>query len=390
LFRDAIFLDANLTVQGGSDIIQKYSGKAPELYEPKHVPLGELSLMSSHESGRSAQLQLSQRRLDVILQETAKGIYKRGERWGVNQAVRGAVEEVRRNIQGLQSGSTTQRQFPASNSSDTAAGLFIGRPSKDFHDLQSRNIKIAIYLGDLLSRVDMKSYENTGENTIHSGDNQHSLSELLLAIHQVKSCLEDPSIALPWSIHQADTKLAANDPAKEVANVTDRKEPPITRQATVTTTGSNNDTTQDPLNLGPEEGTRSPVRPSAGNIESTRITPPSTKTPTNDKSISNINQTPVPINQESLTSHRSSSTNKTTPSRITPGHKPRPSLSDSTFAWMLADNTGSTSETRKQPQTSIPRSPKPRKEPVRGTNVGFLYGDDEDDTKSIFGNINPN
>ncbi|KAF2403582.1 RabGAP/TBC [Trichodelitschia bisporula] len=97
LVSDAIHLKANPTLETASDLIQRYTLQRPETRPP--TPHSELPSPFRAASPFAPSTPLA---LDSILQDAAARVLSRGEKWGLNQAVRGAVGEMRKNVQALQ------------------------------------------------------------------------------------------------------------------------------------------------------------------------------------------------------------------------------------------------------------------------------------------------
>ncbi|KAL9612197.1 MAG: hypothetical protein Q9167_003185 [Letrouitia subvulpina] len=105
--QDALFLRQHLMQNGGSQIIAKYSSRYPTDGAAKPPRPRKSKRLTSNriiDSRRSISPRISaakflqdQGGIEGIIQGAAKGVYSRGEKWGVNKALRGAV-------QGLQSG----------------------------------------------------------------------------------------------------------------------------------------------------------------------------------------------------------------------------------------------------------------------------------------------
>lgn len=113
---DALYLRENLLLDGGDHIISKYSRKAPETTVtrklPKKVRRARTAEQAAAQKEKLASLAPSpfgyiqqSGGLEGIVQEAAKGIYNRGEKWGVAKALRGAV-------QGLQPGNNSPQRLP--------------------------------------------------------------------------------------------------------------------------------------------------------------------------------------------------------------------------------------------------------------------------------------
>lgn len=96
---DAKYLRDNLSTGGGKYIITKYSKRAPEARQPRpstQKPPTRRTLSPSN-------LPLFQTaQIESIVQDVAKNVLDRSEKWGVNRAVREAVVEVKKNVQGYQ------------------------------------------------------------------------------------------------------------------------------------------------------------------------------------------------------------------------------------------------------------------------------------------------
>lgn len=94
---DAIYLRNNLNLEGGRSIIKKYSNrlptsKPPPTLRPRQAPQPQRALSTS---GR---IQFPAGQFESIVQDVAKNMLDRSEKWGVNRAVRDAVVEVRKNV----------------------------------------------------------------------------------------------------------------------------------------------------------------------------------------------------------------------------------------------------------------------------------------------------
>lgn len=113
---DAIFLRDNYSATGGAKIISRYSGKAPliqSLDSRPATPLGQafsprMSLSRNMSPIPSpARFLQQQGGVEALLRGAAKGVFDRGEKLGINQAVRDAAVEVKKNMQGLQTPRST-------------------------------------------------------------------------------------------------------------------------------------------------------------------------------------------------------------------------------------------------------------------------------------------
>lgn len=104
---DAMYLKSNLSISGGSHIISKYSGKTPMLrpyIQPQRSitpPPKTRTQPSSPISPRSMGVSMPSLNLEGLVQDVAKNMFERSEKWGVNRALREAMGEVRRVSQGV-------------------------------------------------------------------------------------------------------------------------------------------------------------------------------------------------------------------------------------------------------------------------------------------------
>ena len=214
---DALYLRENLNLDGGDHIISKYSSRAPETTVtrklPKKVKRARTAEQdAAHKAAEAAQAakivspdrRREQRGIDEIIQETAKGLYVQGEKWGVTKALRGAV-------QGIQSGQVTPRKIlhRSRQSIDSFKSGELQPPNellKRIEMLEQRNKSLAGLLEEALDDLSKK------EVALQRADVSAEEGDLSLAIAKIqfaKVHLENPSMPLPTtdeSCKQEDTK----------------------------------------------------------------------------------------------------------------------------------------------------------------------------------------
>lgn len=103
---DATFLRNNLTSAGGAAIIEKYSYRSPPIFSsssPPGTPSGQATsprqkLQRTKSPLPSPARFLQQQGVGDLFQGAARGLLDRGERLGINQAVRDAVGEAKKNV----------------------------------------------------------------------------------------------------------------------------------------------------------------------------------------------------------------------------------------------------------------------------------------------------
>lgn len=214
---DAIYLRGNLLLDGGDHIISKYSRRAPETTVTRKLPkkIKRARTAEQEAAKRAVTPKLTPARLfqeqggiEGIIHEAAKGVYNRGEKWGVGKALRGAM-------QGLQSGHTS----PRTTSERARWSLDSGKMIADKPDemivriqaLEQRNKSLAKLLE---SAVDELWAQQKG---IHQKSNKTAADALSLSIAKVQFVqvyLENSSMPLPTdSTPSEDDAGMASGPA---------------------------------------------------------------------------------------------------------------------------------------------------------------------------------
>ncbi|KAK3357498.1 rab-GTPase-TBC domain-containing protein [Lasiosphaeria hispida] len=203
LVDDAIYLRNHQNAAGGATLIFKYTGKSPPISPPKasrsSTPsfqgfgsLRQRTLGAKSPLSSTARLLLQQPGgVEALLQGATKGMMERGEKLGINQAVRDAVGEIRRNMQGLQEARTPN--------SGSRVSMGENRPTPSDHSLavmliERRNRQLAAMLEE--SITNLKQLVASGLE----GEKEKQIQAVELAaskVQFVKACLEDNSLALP-------------------------------------------------------------------------------------------------------------------------------------------------------------------------------------------------
>ncbi|GAB0132632.1 hypothetical protein EsDP_00001061 [Epichloe bromicola] len=197
---DAAYLRNHLDPAGGCCLIMKYTGKVPE--DPNNRKAtssswdneraanslrlgGTLTRSSLTSPSRFTQQQPS---METFLQGAAKGanrVLERGEKLGINQAIRDAMGEVRRNVQSFNEARQAQRS-PMGELSDEGA-------AKALAAMEKRNKQLASLLHDTVTNL--KTVTMT-----QSDDKAKSLELIEVAaakIQFVQIYLEDSSMDVP-------------------------------------------------------------------------------------------------------------------------------------------------------------------------------------------------
>jgi TBC1 domain family protein 5 len=366
---DAIFLRDNPTRETGMKIIEGYSGRAP-IINPSHPrPMTPISAKSttagqrppSHKSPLASPARFLQQQggVEALLQNAAKGVLQRGERLGINQAVRDAVGEVKKNMQNLSTGpSGLSRRSSDIARSSLDEGRDVPSARKALAALEQRNKRLAGLLDDALQDLRKISLSND--------DTEEKIETTDLAIGKVQFVqlyLEDSSLPLPSDISPIPSTSKANHditPSKAPSALVSPVQLPGALQShranAVRLTSPSNAT-----NPVTQSNPRSPVV----SIRSLQNT------------IQPITRSQAPIHQP-LDITGQNTTISERPSTLIPT---RSSLAQSSFAWMLEPDEPSSSLSPAASKRSSPFASSGRK---LGTNhnrdkTAFLFGDEREE-----------
>lgn len=351
---DAMYLRESPLVGGGVHIIARYSKKLPLTPSKTSTdPKSDRKLMSKKGRRRKSQDRTyssktvspmkspakffqEQGGVEGILQEAARGLYSRGEKWGVAKALRDAV-------QGLQTGSNSPKlPTDAKIASDASPDL-----TARIRALEQRNQALAKMLQHAVEDL------WTQQKTLYEGEAKSAADAVSLAVAKVQFVqvyLENSTMPFPpeqvtsEESKSTDSASAARDKTGEVADE-------AARSVTETSEAGRNHSpdTHPSTEASPQDGSNSPahknvlvrIQPAAAVLEATR------DPPTNDR--------PGPY----------------------PFHHPRPSLTQSSFSWMLGED-------RRQ-SSFVSASPFPSEKRIARGKAGYLFGDDKDEGSKHIG-----
>lgn len=194
---DALYLRDHLNAAGGSTLILKYTGKTPATLpssssRPSTPTFQGFTLRSRTLGARSplsnpARLLQHPGGVEAIFQGAAKGVIERGEKLGINQAVRDAMGEIRRNMQGFNDPRNLAKPGRGSPADDGAMPAAVAV-------LERRNRQLAAMLGETLTDLETITASKL------DGDRDRYIEMIEAAatkIQFVKLRLQDPSLALP-------------------------------------------------------------------------------------------------------------------------------------------------------------------------------------------------
>ncbi|RHZ74925.1 hypothetical protein CDV55_108687 [Aspergillus turcosus] len=281
---DGLYLEQNPTPERGRFLISKYSGKPPD-------PTKTLDREDSQTSSPSrSPARGSPKSFEGLLQDFSEGLQRRTESWGVAKAVRGAVNEARRNMQAMQPErlprtalyDSTPSAVHTRNLSKSEESERVINLKAQIQILEERNKSFAKTLGQALNdiRTQLMKAEDLKTTTADA------LRQALTQVQSVQTCLEDPSKAL--------TTVAGCKDAVEDTSLNLPSDPPIHTEKKVETGGAKEE----------QEAPSDPGRPAVSSVAvETKL-------------------------------HKLPSSNKV-PSSLPLRQPARPSLADSEFSWML-------------------------------------------------------
>lgn len=357
---DACYLKDHFDAAGGIHLIFKYTGRSPATTSASTParsttstpPFQKLNSLRQRTLGARSPLSASARILqnpssvEALLQGAAKNVMERGEKLGINQAVRDAVGEIRRNLQ-------------EARISTRGVGDLIGdsiSPPLD-HALaitvmEKRNRRLAVMLDESVTNLKLlvaSGFE--GDKAKHLGTVEIATAKMQF----VKACLEDPSLSLPEEELPAITSLTISSP-------TEARSPTVALDTTpVVMTSSAVEETRSALS-SPESGkentapvplpsTSQPTQPALPDEHADKMDTDPSEHDTVPPLLSDVRNQVSPLSSTPTTA---ATTIKTPSPASPPPQQQRPSapiptrstLAQSSFAWMLEPDTTTSSLAR--------------------------------------------
>jgi TBC1 domain family protein 5 len=348
-----MYLNGHLNPAGGAALILKYTGRSPvqgptavfsttatSTFRPSTpsslgVHLRQRTLGAKSPLTAPAKFLQSPGGLEALIQGAAKNVIERGEKLGVNQAVRDAVGEIRRNVQILQEARTPGVGSPlAREDADKSFAVAL---------LERRDRQLAKMLDETMTSL--KDLSNALKDGIEKEKCIEGIEMAAAKIQFVKVHLEDSSLSLPEEEMPALQNLSLSAPS-------------ITREPIVAL-----DTTPVVLTSTAVEEARSTLS-SPGNMvqdtdrdaSSQHVSPPLPTVqeiqlpPADDQMETDISPSPPP---QPPSQPETQPVTEIRPDRLTAPQPKRPAaiptrstLAQSSFSWMLEPDT-----------TAMPASP---------------------------------
>lgn len=396
LLFDARALRTSPTAEIGASIIQSRTSRRPSTIDrpltPDHRARSPFAYSASSPAG-----------LETLLSDAARGVLSRSERWGLNQAVRDVVGEVRRGVQrgitASASGSTSPAPGPRyrrhgshSKSKSETHSAIAASAFRRMNELEERNRKLASMMEGAVTDL-WGVHERLAEKSDAQDDKERkkeieSLSAAVARLQFVQAFLKDVTLPLPEEPTQQDNSK------EEIPMVPDN----ITESMSIghqVKRKDNNSSTRS------RSTSKDPIQPSHPPRSTTPLLYPNftiqSQPPTHSKNISTSPHTkaslvaPQPKRSSaiSLTHNDPPPPASITivpppvPSSPTPSPNPRPRLTESSFSWMLTADANGNSFSRATPFT-----PHEKRNQATSTSVnnavkakagkGFLFGEDSD------------
>ena len=349
LVQDAIYLDRNKSMQAGAELIGRYTGRRPNFafdqvdsarQSPRpttrqHTHRSNLSNASQEHLNRYSQrsparFQQYQKGLENAFQEVSGSLQKRAEGWSISKTVRGAVGEIRRNVNQIQSEARSPRRgndvFREPLTGESALPDDLEGLSQRIRYLEDRNKALARMLGEALKEL---RRPQTAESSAGNNGIESTLNIALAKMRFVQVYLEDSEIPVP---------------------------PPVPAMPMLKTLPNETNSTED------DKGGETPKLP---------IPDPKVKIQQDDSPTTTKEST----SSELVENEVAPSSLPTSPPRST-RLNPRPSLAQSSFSWMLGENHHRSSFVS---SASVP--PEQRRESDTKTRPKQLFADGKKDGK---------
>ncbi|KAJ8065578.1 hypothetical protein OCU04_006257 [Sclerotinia nivalis] len=374
LVDDAIFLRDNFNATGGSQVIHKYSGRSPQRDKsstPPGTPLeGSLSprqiLMRNRSSLTTPTRFLQQQGgVEALIHGAAgaaKGVYNRGERLGINQAVRDAMEEVKKNMQGLQTPRSINSSRRATGASRWSLddGRVVPASTAIMATMNERNRQLAVMLDHAMK--DLRSVSVSQET-----DREKYIEAIDIAIAKVdfvRVYLEDSTMPLPIPSPNIDDR---SEPAIQEADIPKVLLPPISDHVQTTL---------------PES---SSITPDSGKVLTEKaddLDMPSVSIPDISQTSTDVKDPypaePLVIIQPNVEGEGMRSAISERPEAPIPT---RSTIAQSSFSWMLEPDQASIPTNKPSPPKSSSPFLRSGKRPTSGgrEKAAFLFGEDDGD-----------
>lgn len=372
---DAVYLRDHLDFPGGSFLIQKYTAKSPATPGASVTSPTTAAARRGFDSIRQRALRsggssLPAGGVEQLLQgaaKSARGVLERSEKLGINQAVREAMGELRRNMQNINDGRIAPPR--AQQGPDTAAALAA---------MDRRGKQLASFLNETVADLKALSASNLE-------DKAKSLQMIEVAaakVQFVQIYLEDSTMDVP-----VPPAAGSKEPAKDSQNDSSPKKSGAIDKAAETPAAKATDRalTEDKPPAVPEKPPAAvkTATPTSKTPPSKPAPPPSPQTPAKPqaKAPSDLPSTPTANKKEDPPKPDAETPTAAQPQRPHPqvtAVPTRSTIAQSSFSWMLEpDETTSASAAGSKSPPSQAQKKRSSNNVSRGN--AFLFGGDDGD-----------
>ncbi|GAB7358128.1 hypothetical protein MBLNU230_g0287t1 [Neophaeotheca triangularis] len=373
---DALYLREHMHSDGASYLVLKYTGR-PLVPKGRPVTPPALQRNITTFSGEAAMKAASTRmglspprlprqasNIEAVLQSTAKGIFARGEKLGINKAVRNAAAEVHKRAQEIR-----ESQTPSTPVIRKHRGSHTGQTARErIAELEDRNKQLGKLLegavGELweYQRLATEAQEKPDPPT---GESVEQLSLAIAKVQFVQVYLDDSGLPLP-------NESPPPQPRADVSDANPLSQPPLPEAEAQPPTSP------------------SPQRPVSDPINDTLADPSTFEDDLEEKPTEPSPAPPIAVTEPSAVEPQAiepldrptSSSSNLAPAPTFDPHSSRPTLAQSSFSWMLGqegDEDSSTSTTAAAGAAGNFTDSSPFSPGKRGSK-GYLFGDDGDGT----------
>ncbi|KAF8251961.1 RabGAP/TBC [Wilcoxina mikolae CBS 423.85] len=245
LVEDAMYLRDNLSPGSGKHIITKYSKRSPAAHQPRPAPQKPKHPRRPMSPSMKPLFQTGQ--IESIVQDVARNVLYKSEKWGVNRAVREAVVEVKKNVQGYQQPQHKQ----LANTKEEELAKLNRELTKRLQAEEERRRQLARILDTSLGVL---SNEN-----VQKAEKEDAMKR----ISHVKECLLDGARSLDRDLLQPSTPPAVSPKSKSrrlststtkhdqtlPSTTSSRPKPPVSPPGTFVKTSFKNNSDPDFISL---------------------------------------------------------------------------------------------------------------------------------------------
>ncbi len=368
---DGLFLREHMDYHSGSYLVSKYSGRPlQQAGRPVTPPALQrnITTMAVTTAAKASAISPSRsprptQNLENVLQSTARNIYARGEKLGINKVVRSAVDEVQRKAQEIRDTQTPTPSPPWRPRDSSRTSLGIGHLLGRVQALEDRSKQLAKLLEGAVS--ELWEYQRMTSESSRSDEqaqttNLDQLSVAIAKVQFIQVYLDDPGMPLPReSVRVHGTALSADPGAPRGIDTVNVPESTDAGNVVAAPAAANDDSKSHAVR-----------RPKTSSIQ--ELTDPEVFADLPDAAPSK--EVPdvitVPAEGEVLAENNTSEPPNAAQAHPTSPSAARPRLEQSSLSWMLEKQDGSSRQTFASASAFLPENAT-----ARGSLFGHSRGD---------------